>query len=76
MLRPEDLDINISHIKVSGIGGLGMVAIVAVMAYTMPAVRSFVFLSVAGGVIGGLTLIVYRWARPAPPHGPTLDVDR
>jgi len=72
----ESADINMSRIRVAGVGGLGMVAIVAVMAYTMPAVRSFVFLSLAGGVIGGVSLILYRWTKPQPPRGPTLNVRR
>jgi hypothetical protein len=71
--RPE---INMAHIKVAGIGGLGMVAMVAVLAYNMPAVRTFVFLSAAGGVLIGLGVIAYRrWIHVEPPHGPTLMVD-
>lgn len=70
--RPE---INMAHIKVAGIGGLGMVAMVAVLAYNMPAVRTFVLLSVAGGVLIALGVIAYRrWIHVEPPHGPTLMV--
>jgi hypothetical protein len=34
-----------SRIKIAGVGGLGMVAMVGVMAYAMPELRQFVFLS-------------------------------
>ena len=71
--RPQ---INISSIKVAGVGGLGMVALVGVIAYALPEVRAFVLVSCAGGVIGGTGLIAYRrWIKPEPPHGPTLMVN-
>jgi hypothetical protein len=71
--RPE---INMSSIKVAGIGGLGMVAVVVGMAIEMPVVRAFAILSGAGGIIGGAAFIAYRrWVRPDPPHGPTLMVE-
>jgi hypothetical protein len=71
--RPE---INMSRIKVSGIGGLGMVAIAGVMAYALPEARGFVFASLAGGLIAGASFVAYRrWVRPDPPHGPTLMVN-
>ena len=72
--RPE---INMAHIKVAGVGGLGMVAMVAVLAWNMPAVRIFVLLSAAGGVLIALGVIAYRrWLHVEPPHGPTLMIDR
>jgi len=72
--RPE---INMARIKVAGIGGLGMVAMVAVLAYNMPAVRTFVLLSLAGGMVIALGVIAYRrWLHVEPPHGPTLMVDQ
>ena len=71
--RPE---INMSSIKVAGIGGLGMVAVVIGMAIEMPVVRAFAILSGAGGIIGGAAFIAYRrWVRPDPPHGPILMVE-
>ncbi len=71
--RPE---INMSSIKVAGIGGLGLVAVVFGMAVEMPVVRVFAIVSAAGGIIGGLAFIAYRrWVRPDPPHGPTLMVE-
>ena len=72
--RPE---INMARIKVAGIGGLGMVAMVAVLAYNMPAVRTFVLMSLAGGILIALGVIAYRrWFHVEPPHGPTLMVDQ
>lgn len=71
--RPE---INMSRIKISGIGGLGMVAIAGVMAYVLPEARGFVLGSLAGGCLTGIASIAYRrWVLPEPPHGPTLMVD-
>jgi hypothetical protein len=69
-------EINMSRIKVSGIGGLGMVAIAGVMTYALPEARGFVFASFAGGFIAGVSFVAYRrWVRPDPPHGPTLMVN-
>jgi hypothetical protein len=76
-MTPDDRpEINMSSIKVAGIGGLGMVAVVIGMAIEMPVVRAFAVLSGAGGIIGGAAFIAYRrWVRPDPPHGPTLMVE-
>ena len=76
MAAPDRPEINMSRIKVAGIGGLGLVAVVVVMAVEMPVVRVFALVSAAGGIMGGLALIAYRrWVKPDPPHGPTLMVD-
>jgi hypothetical protein len=76
MSNAEGPEINMSRIKVSGVGGLGMVAIAGVMAYALPEARGFVFASLAGGFIVGVAFVAYRrWVRPEPPHGPTLMVD-
>jgi hypothetical protein len=72
---PERPEINMSSIKVSGVGGLGMVALIVVMAFALPAVRWFLFVALAGGIIGGLAVAWRRRAKPEPPHGPTLMVD-
>jgi hypothetical protein len=72
----EGPQINMSSIKVSGIGGLGMIAVCGLMAYTLLEIRWFLFVSLAGGIIGAMALIAYRrWVRPEPPHGPTLMVN-
>ena len=64
-----------SSIKVSGVGGLGMIALIVVMAFALPAVRWLLLVALAGGVIGGLAVAWRRRAKPEPPHGPTLLVD-
>jgi hypothetical protein len=71
--RPQ---INISSIKVAGVGGLGMVAMVVLMAFALPEVRVFALVSGTAGAITGAALIGYRrWMKPEPPHGPTLMVE-
>jgi hypothetical protein len=76
MAEDERPQINMSSIKVAGIGGLGMVAMVCVMAVARPEIGAFVLLSGAGGIVAGTALIAYRrWVKPEPPHGPTLMVD-
>ena len=63
MTDRERSEINISSIGVSGIGGLGLVAMIAVMAYAMPVVRTFTYLSLAGGILGSAAVFAYRWVR-------------
>ena len=76
MTEPERPTINISSIKVAGVGGLGMVALVVIMAVALPPVRWFLFLTLAGGLIGGGVFVAYRrWVTGEPPHGPTLMVE-
>ena len=61
----SDPQINISRIKVSGVGGFGLVVVVAAMAFEMPAVRGFVLAGIAGGLVGAAALLLYRrWTRP------------
>jgi hypothetical protein len=73
---PERPEINMSRIKVAGIGGLGMVAIVVIMALELPMVRWFAAFALAGGLLGGMAFIAFRkWVRPEPPHRPTLLVE-
>ena len=68
--------INMSSIKVAGVGGLGMVAMAFLMAFALPEVRVFALVSGTAGAITGAALIGYRrWVKPEPPHGPTLMVD-
>ncbi len=66
----DDSRINISSIRVAGVGGLGMIAMIGVIAYALPAVRWFVLVSLTAGVVGGLLLIAFRRVRPEPPHPP------
>jgi len=76
MAKLEGPQINISSIKVAGLGGLGMIAVLGAMAYVLPAVRAFALVGLAGGVLVATTFIAYRRLRkPDPPSRPTLMVD-
>ena len=69
----DQVEINQSKIKIAGIGGLGMLAMVPVMAYAMPEARQFVLLSYGAGALGAAAFVGYRrWVRPERPHRPTL----
>jgi hypothetical protein len=69
----DRVEINISRIKIAGVGGFGMLAMVGVMAYAMPEARRFVLLSYSAGILGAFVFIAYRrWIKPERPHGPTL----
>jgi hypothetical protein len=69
----DQVEINQSRIKIAGVGGLGMLAMVGVVAYALPEARQFVFLSYGAGTLGAFAFIAYRrWMRPERPHRPTL----
>ena len=71
----DHVEINQIKIRIAGIGGLGMVAMVPVMAYAMPEVRQFLLLTYGAGFAGAFAFIAYRrWIRPERPHRPTLMV--
>jgi hypothetical protein len=75
MANRERSDIDISHISTSGLAGLGLVVMVAVVAYTLPALRWLAVACLAGGVIGGLAVFAYRRRKADPgsaAKGPTL----
>lgn len=58
--------INMSHIRVAGVGGLGMMAVSLIVAVNIPEIGfALLIAAVLGGVIGG-GLIVYR-SRSNPP---------
>jgi hypothetical protein len=59
-------EINISDIPVTGVGGLGLVAIAAVMAYTLPQTWLPLGAGVAGGVLIAVAVILARRRRPLP----------
>ena len=66
--RPE---INISSIRVAGIGGLGMIVVLVAVVYSMPAMRTFAVVSLVGGVlVAGAVLAYHRWKKPAPLTSP------
>ena len=56
-------DINISRIAVDGVGGLGLLAMAAIVIYLVPPLRAGGVPTVLGGVVGGLTLIAIRNPR-------------
>jgi hypothetical protein len=69
----DRVEINMSRIKIAGVGGFGMLAMVAVVAYAMPQAREFVLTSYGAGIAGAFAFIAYRrWIRPERPHRPTL----
>ena len=55
--------INIAHIRVAGIGGLGLVAMAAVVAWNVPAIGFAMAVAVAGGAAIGGALIAWHRAR-------------
>ena len=65
--RPE---INMSAIPVTGIGGLGLLAMAVVVAWVIPAGRWLLGLSAAGGAILGLGIVLLRrYHKGAGPSG-------
>jgi hypothetical protein len=69
----DRVEINMSSIRVAGVGGLGMLAMVGVVAYALPEARQFVLLSYCAGILGAFAFIAYRrWIKPERPHRPTL----
>ena len=72
-MTPSDrrVEINISGIRVSGIGGLGMVAMAAWVSIVMPEAGFTTALGLAGGLLLGVALIAYR--RHHVSSGPSGD---
>lgn len=64
-------DINMSRIRVSGIGGLGLVGIAALMTVVFPEARALVVAGALGGTALGAALIVFHRVHRAP--GPSGD---
>lgn len=60
---PRRLDINSSAIRIAGAGGLGMVAIVVVIAADLQPARWLLTLGIAGGALIAAALIAARWGR-------------
>jgi len=67
----RDVSINISSIPVSGVGGLGLVAVAALIAYFLPVMRPFVSLGAAGGILLGIAIVAFR--RHHVSSGPSGD---
>jgi hypothetical protein len=66
---PTDV-INMAHIRVAGVGGLGMVILAAVIALALPRVGMSVAAGLVGGAIAALAVILYRRR-----HGPITSSD-
>ena len=61
--RLEPLDpktMNLSGIRVQGIGGLGLIAVVLLISLTMPAAWWLVAMGLAGGIVLGVALVLRR----------------
>ncbi len=52
--------INIAHIRVAGIGGLGLVAMAALVAWYVPSIRIAMLLALPLGILLAAGLIVWR----------------
>jgi len=67
----SDPQINISRIKVAGVGGFGLVVVAAAMAFDLPAVRVFLIAAVCGGFVAAVGLLLYhRWVEARRPLEP------
>lgn len=69
--REPYVNINMSAISVSGVGGLGLVAAVALTTYVMPAAWWLVAFGMTGGLVLGAAIVVFR--RRYTPSGPSGD---
>jgi len=68
-LAPMDT-INMSSIKVAGIGGLGLVAVAVVTAIFIPTIRVSLTIGAVAGVVFAVVLILWRRKRgPLPTSG-------
>jgi hypothetical protein len=68
-LEPISPDvINMAHIRVAGVGGLGMMAAALIIAINLPEIGFALLVAVALGVIMAAGLIAYR-SRPNQPGG-------
>lgn len=52
--------INAAHIRVAGFGGLGLVAMSAVIAIAIPPIRMAMIVAIVGGAIAALVVVLYR----------------
>ena len=61
-MAPEErrAEINISAIRVAGIGGLGLVAMAVVVSVFFPAIGWMMGVGLAGGVLLGVALVMAR----------------
>lgn len=58
--REPIVSINMSGIQVSGVGGLGLVAVAALMTYQFPEARWLVGFGTIGGAVLAWAIVVFR----------------
>lgn len=63
--RPGEIDI--AHIPAAGIGGLGLVAMVGIVAVALPDARQLLTWGVSGGVVGAGALVMLRHFQSVTP---------
>jgi hypothetical protein len=75
-MAPEDRDVNInmSGISVAGVGGLGLVAVAALMTYVLPQAWWLEVIGAAGGTLVGIAIVAFR--RHHVSSGPSGDDPR
>src|SRR5262245_9730564 len=62
--------INMAHIRVAGVGGLGLVATAAFVSFVVPAIRYSILAGLTLGVIFAAALVAYRRrGGPMPSSG-------
>ena len=62
-MKPDPIDtdpINIAHIRVAGVGGLGLVAMAALVAWYLPEIRIATAVAVLGGIVLAGALVAWR----------------
>ena len=69
--QERDVTINMSAISVSGVGGLGLVAAVALTTYVVPQAWWLVAFGAVGGMLLGLAIVAFR--RQHVSSGPSGD---
>jgi hypothetical protein len=72
--RERPVEINISGISVSGVGGLGLVAMAVLTAWVLPQAWWLVALGAVGGVVVGGAIVAFR--RYHVSSGPSGDDPR
>jgi hypothetical protein len=69
--REPPVSINMSGISVSGVGGLGLVAVAGLMTYQFPQARWIVAFGAIGGALLAYAMVVFRRHHISP--GPSGD---
>jgi hypothetical protein len=63
--------INMAHIRVAGVGGLGLMAMAVLVAVFLPTIRVSLIVAAAAGVLLAVGLILWRRrSGPLPSSGP------